>query len=537
MYLEFPTGSVPLDSPFYIKHPSIEAQIKQEVSKPGALIRIKAAQGMGKTSLLLRILEYASHQSYHIIFLNLAQIDLRILSDFHRFLRWLCINFSRQLAMLPKLDNYWNQDIGSKISSTLYLEDYLLPEIETPILLVLDEVDQIFAHPQVAQEFFPLLRSWCEEAKRLTSWQKLRMVVAYSTEIYVPLQLSHSPFNIGLPIKLPEFSPEQIQQLAQRHQLNWQTDRESKELMAMVGGHPYLVRLALYYLCQKKVSLTQLLQEAHLNGSIYSDHLRTHLANLRQDPQLLEALKQIVVAPDSAYIDPILSYKLDCLGLVKLEGGKWTLSCELYRRYFTEQKLAEEDSLKTRLLELSEENQKLKELANIDELTRIYNRRYFNHYLAKEWQRGARDLTPISLLLLDIDYFKQYNDTYGHQQGDFCLQKVAQAIRSCLKRPADLAARYGGEEFAVILPQTDGAGAVHIATEIRAGIQALAIDHINSQVGLGIVTISIGIASIIPQNGSEPTTLLSAADIALYESKEKGRDRITLLNLSENSGA
>jgi diguanylate cyclase (GGDEF)-like protein len=158
-------------------------------------------------------------------------------------------------------------------------------------------------------------------------------------------------------------------------------------------------------------------------------------------------------------------------------------------------------------------------------LTQLANRRRFDEYLDGEWQRLAREGAPLSLILCDIDFFKTYNDTYGHQAGDNCLQQVAKAISFAVKRPADLVARYGGEEFAVILPTTDAEGAVQIAEEIRSKIQVLQIAHASSKVSK-YVTLSLGVVSTIPCHESFPAALIAAADKSLYQAKAEGRDRV-----------
>jgi len=160
----------------------------------------------------------------------------------------------------------------------------------------------------------------------------------------------------------------------------------------------------------------------------------------------------------------------------------------------------------------------------IDGLTQIANRRAFDQRLVKEWQRLARECSPLSLLLCDVDFFKRFNDRYGHPAGDECLKSVAKAIESCIRRPADLAARYGGEEFAVILPDTDSRGASFCAEQIRFEIENLNILHISSQIN-SYVTASLGISAINPH--IEFTTsqqLIKEADLALYQAKREGRN-------------
>ncbi|MBE9206964.1 PleD family two-component system response regulator [Nostoc sp. LEGE 06077] len=179
--------------------------------------------------------------------------------------------------------------------------------------------------------------------------------------------------------------------------------------------------------------------------------------------------------------------------------------------------------------QLEAANQELQRLVTIDGLTQVASRRRFEEYFSQEWQRMAREQLPLSLILCDVDYFKSYNDTYGHRAGDRCLQKVAQAIKDTVKRPADLVARYGGEEFAVILPKTEMQGAANLAEKICSVVRKLAIPHSNSQVS-GYVTISGGVAADIPQPGSDFQDMISAADRALYQAKIEGRDRFQQSN-------
>ena len=169
----------------------------------------------------------------------------------------------------------------------------------------------------------------------------------------------------------------------------------------------------------------------------------------------------------------------------------------------------------------------LSQLAILDSLTNLYNRRYFDQQLNQEWRRLKRISSPLSLILCDVDCFKIYNDTYGHQQGDECLQQIAKAITTAIKRPGDILARYGGEEFAVILPHTPQNGAIKVAQDMRTAVKELNIPHLNSSVD-SVVTISVGVASIIPNSENNSHLLLEAADLSLYEAKEHGRDSIAV---------
>jgi len=175
--------------------------------------------------------------------------------------------------------------------------------------------------------------------------------------------------------------------------------------------------------------------------------------------------------------------------------------------------------------QLTQANQELQRLAGIDRLTQLANRHYFDEVLEREVRQMKRAQTPLSLILGDVDYFKFYNDCYGHLQGDRCLQDIAQGIQRAVRRPQDLVARYGGEEFAVILPQTDASGAIAVARNIRNQIQELNIPHAQSQVS-DHITLSLGIACAFPEDSCSATQLIHAADRGLYRAKDQGRDRL-----------
>ncbi|MHC5767168.1 MAG: PAS domain S-box protein [Nostoc sp.] len=170
-------------------------------------------------------------------------------------------------------------------------------------------------------------------------------------------------------------------------------------------------------------------------------------------------------------------------------------------------------------------NEELQRLATLDGLTQIANRRRFDEYLESEWQRLKREQLSLSLILLDVDFFKLYNDTYGHLGGDDCLRQLASALKNIVKRPADLVARYGGEEFTIILPNTEIQGAIYVAQTIRQAVRDLAIPHAQSRV-CDRVTVSLGVVSIVPNSEISPPDLINAADKALYVAKQQGRDRV-----------
>jgi diguanylate cyclase (GGDEF)-like protein len=177
--------------------------------------------------------------------------------------------------------------------------------------------------------------------------------------------------------------------------------------------------------------------------------------------------------------------------------------------------------------ELQQDNQNLKILANLDGLTKLHNRRGFEDYLQQEWERMQRVGAPLSIIMCDIDFFKNYNDTYGHPAGDRCLIKVGAAMRNAVRRSSDLVARYGGEEFVVVLPHTDAMGAVYVAENIRAAVKDLKVHHNTSAIG-EFVSMSLGVATMIPAAGVDISKVIDASDRALYEAKAQGRDRVVM---------
>lgn len=334
---ELPNGQVRLASAFYVERVPYEAQCYREICQPGSLIRIKAPRQMGKTSLMARILAQAKEQGYRTVPLSFQHADTSVFTSLNELLQWFCTKISRKLKLPHQVDDYWSDTYGSKDNCTAYFEDCLLSETDQPLVLGLDEVDRVFQYPTIADDFFGLLRAWYEEAGYGDTgsdlWEKLRMVVVHSTEVYIPLDINQSPFNVGLPIELSEFSTQQVQNLTQRHGLNWHSN-QVEQLMSIVGGHPYLVRVALYHIAQQEITLAQLLEIAPTEAGLYGDHLRRHLWNLQQHPKLASAFTQVVTTNEPVELESMLAFKLHSLGLVKLQGNFVTPRFDLYRQYF-----------------------------------------------------------------------------------------------------------------------------------------------------------------------------------------------------------
>ena len=190
---------------FYVERPPLESCCYETLLQPGSLIRIKALRQMGKTMLLDRVLAQVAKLGYRIAFLSFKLAERTHFTDLDKFLRWFCTMVARELQIQSQLDDYWEEDAaGSKADCTTYFEEYLLPAADSPLVIGLDDLDLIFPYPEIYEDFFALLRFWHERAKSRQLWKQLRLVVVYSTEVYIPLNINQSPFNVGVPIELPK---------------------------------------------------------------------------------------------------------------------------------------------------------------------------------------------------------------------------------------------------------------------------------------------------------------------------------------------
>ncbi|NJL85470.1 MAG: diguanylate cyclase [Leptolyngbyaceae cyanobacterium SM1_1_3] len=278
------------------------------------------------------------------------------------------------------------------------------------------------------------------------------------------------------------------------------------------------------------------LQQIKVDFAVGDLDLSQLVDSVGQDPQIQLALQQtemvVVGAPSPNSHDEqaaILAISIRFEGELK---GIMGVRCHTSRHWSEDEKLllkelAAQLAIAIQQAELYQQlqaaNHKLERLANLDGLTQIPNRRCLDSYLQQEWRRLRRERAGLSLIMCDVDFFKRYNDFYGHLAGDDCLRQIAQILDRCVNRPADLVARYGGEEFAIVLPKTDLKGAIHIADYIQQAIAQASIPHLDSPLNQAI-TVSLGAAELLPSLGNTPADLLTAADQALYSAKRQGRN-------------
>ena len=328
-----PQGQVPLNSPFYVERSPVEVECNEQVLRPGSLIRIKAPRRMGKSSLMVRIIDYAAQEGCKTVFLSLQLADRTIMQDLDKFLQWFSASIALGMRLSNRLDGYWNELFGSKISCKIYFEEYLLANSDRPLVLALDDVDRLFDYPEIADEFFGLLRTWHEQAKNSAIWQRLRLIVAHSTEVYIPLNVNKSPFNVGLPIELNKLTSEQTELLARQYDLNLSSD-QLDWLLEMTCGQPYLTQLGLYSLWQDNITLDELARQGMEGTGIYGNHLQRLLWTLEQDERLKDSFAKVLQNSYPVEIELLQAFKLESLGLVELQSNQAVLSCNLYQKYF-----------------------------------------------------------------------------------------------------------------------------------------------------------------------------------------------------------
>ncbi|MEM1173009.1 MAG: AAA-like domain-containing protein [Cyanobacteria bacterium P01_H01_bin.35] len=325
-----------IDSPFYIerhriKRCTIESECYEAIEQPGSLVRIKAPSRMGKTSLIKRIQDKANTNNYFPIYLRFdTLIEPDNINNINNFLKAFNKNIKSQL---PDVSSglSWD-DNNAKISCTQAFKELLI-NLNKNVVLLLDEVNEIFNYPEISKNFFAMLRSWYEESNNSEIWENLRMVIAYSTEYHGKLDIYQSPFNVGLPIELKEFTPDQITQLAYLHQLDAEI---VNPLMSMVGGHPYLVRLGLYKMVQDELKIKDLLKDAPTESGIYQDHLSMLLEIMENNPKIKPVFCEILKANSPVRL-PNKNREvrqLEAMGLIKMKGDLAEPRCQLYKQYF-----------------------------------------------------------------------------------------------------------------------------------------------------------------------------------------------------------
>jgi transcriptional regulator with XRE-family HTH domain len=329
-------GQLSLDSPFYIYRQPAERLCAEEIFHPGALIRLRGPRQFGKTSLVARTLSRAQDHDFRTAVISLQSADRRLFTDLNQFMRWFCAMVARSLELPNQLDTRWDPLFGGNYSCSDYFENYLLAAAETPLLLVIDEADELFNYPEIAADFFGMLRAWYEQGrygvKQRPEWSRLRLILIKSSAVWLPLSLHQSPFNVGLLVELPAFNQGQVEELAQRYGLS-PASTYSEKLLALLGGNPYLTQMAMFYLSQEQLSLEDLHQSSLAPDGIFGSHLREVLSMVERY-DLLSTMAALATQPDGVSLSPQVAQQLRGLGLIKFSHHRAVPQCQLYGQYF-----------------------------------------------------------------------------------------------------------------------------------------------------------------------------------------------------------
>lgn len=331
IHLEQPEGTMDPHSKYYIRRASDDIAL-DEISHKGVTLTIKAPRQMGKSSLLMQIMERAIKVGKTVAFLDFQLFDRDALENvdkfYYQFASWL----TDELELEDEVDAYWKPHLGNSQRCTRYMARYILQKIEQPLVLAMDEVDTVF-DTEFRSDFFSMLRNWHNNRATKAIWRKLDLAFVTSTEPYQFIDnLNMSPFNVGLNLDLQDFDKQQTYDLNQRH--GYPIHDDEKRLFDLLRGHPYLTRRALYLIASSQISLDELLVKASEPRGPFGDHLRHHLFRLRRKETLIAGMRLIL--ENQICDDQEVFFRLQSAGLVRREGNNVHARCPLYEKYFKE---------------------------------------------------------------------------------------------------------------------------------------------------------------------------------------------------------
>ncbi len=331
--LESPEGTMRHESKFYVERPDVDSVALKAVEQPGMTMTIKGPRQMGKSSLLMRAMAAAAQAGKHVVFLDFQLFDKRALNDADTFFRQFCAWLTDKLDLEDRVEEAWQRPLGNPQRCTRYVGRYLLKELGAPLFLAMDEVESVF-ETDFRSDFFSMLRSWHNDRAYDKRWRQLDLALVTSTEPYQLIEnLNQSPFNVGEVIELTDFLPQQVADLNRRHGSPLSSAQE-EQLMALLGGHPYLTRKALYLVASRRLTMADLLATATRDRGPFGDHLRYHLFRLQGHEALIRSFRQVLrqhTCPDEG-----IFWRLRGAGLVRREGRDVVPRCTLYADYFRE---------------------------------------------------------------------------------------------------------------------------------------------------------------------------------------------------------
>ncbi|BCL37944.1 hypothetical protein NSMS1_43910 [Nostoc sp. MS1] len=335
--LEMPEGTMDSESRFYIERPQ-DAIAIATIQRQGATLTIKGPRQIGKSSLLMRVIDAAIKIGKKVAFIDFqSSFDQEALTNAEIFYQQFCAILTEQLGMPNRVEEFWQQGAGNNQRCTRYMQSYLLKELGASFVLVMDEVDRIF-DTEFQSDYFGMLRSWhnnrASPLPTMRIWRQFDLALVTATEpYYLIANLNQSPFNVGEVIEFRDFTLEQIADLNQRHGSPL-TQLQENQLMTLLNGHPYLVRRALYVVANQQFSVTELFAQATSDRGPFGDHLRYHLFRIDKRKDLVQSLLQVI--RNNTCPDQRIYRLLNAAGLIRREGQMVVARCQLYADYFRE---------------------------------------------------------------------------------------------------------------------------------------------------------------------------------------------------------
>lgn len=331
--LEMPEGTMDSESRFYVAR-STDALARGTIERSGGVtISIKGPRQMGKSSLLIRIKAKAETVGKQVAYLDFQLFDRSALTEGDRFYRQFCEWLTEELELENRVAEYWDSPLGNSQRCTRYMSRHLLKVLGTPLVLAMDEVEVVF-DTKFRSDFFGMLRSWHNNRAATPIWKQVDLVLVTSTEPYQLIEdLNQSPFNVGQVIELVDFDANQVTDLNQRHGSPLK-GAQLQQLMALLAGHPYLVRRALYLVASGQMTATELFAQATADRGPFGDHLRYHLFRMNDKPELVQGLLEAI--RQQRCRDERIFFRLRGAGLVRREGQMVLPRCQLYAEYFRE---------------------------------------------------------------------------------------------------------------------------------------------------------------------------------------------------------
>lgn len=318
-----------------------EDKYYQEILKPGSLLRIIGTKQSGKKRLLRRLLNRIVNNDYQLLVFDFqTELDSTVFNSLETFSKSFIYTIQELLELSENINDYWDNQRSCNRNITVYFQKCVLPTIDRPLVLVLESLDLVFEHKEVANDFCNLLRGWHNQAQRDENWQKIRIIIVHSTDSYALFDINSSPLaNVGMTITVDGWTEQQITYLATQYNLNL-TEEQIDKFISLVGGHPFLINHAFKSIKNNDIPFEQLLSKAGTEEGIYSNYLRRIREILEEKQALKEAFKQVVLADYPVLIDRGELFKLKSLGLINVVDDFAIPSCRLYqeffRKYFTE---------------------------------------------------------------------------------------------------------------------------------------------------------------------------------------------------------